>query len=223
MSLSTYDRPDGSYTSAIPSGTRAFRKKVAAHFGFDRTEVVRDRSRCQRQRSEHCECRATDFFTVDLSPTGNGRRLFNWCVEHHELLDIDAVIFNRRVVGFGNSTERDYEGASPHTDHVHVSLSRFAAANLTEALVQAALDQEGGDDLPLNDADLAKIRGVVKEEVKAQVEAFFAGVAAQAAGENPEVVSYAEEMRAIYARTRNLEYVLKKTLAEYPSTWPPGQ
>lgn len=136
MSLSSWDQPSGTYIGTIPPGTAAFRKVIAEFFGYSRTEVVRDRSRCAGQRSEHCECGAVDAFTTDLI---KGRILFHWCVANSDDLGIQSVIFNRRVIGFGDPDERVYHGPSPHTDHVHIGLNRWARKNLTEAMVREKL------------------------------------------------------------------------------------
>lgn len=137
-----YDPPNGSYTSKVPPGTQAFREAIAEYFGFTRTEVVRDRNRCVQQRSEHCECRGIDFFTIVFEV---GRPLFNWCVANNDL-GIQSVIFFRRVWGFGTPRERAYTGPSPHTDHVHVGLTRQAAQSLTKAQIQARLGGEEEDE-----------------------------------------------------------------------------
>lgn len=138
----TYNPPDGSYTSKVSPGTQAFRETIAEHFGFTRTEIVRDKSRCNKQRSEHCECRAVDFFTTIYEV---GRPVFNWCVANADL-GFQSVIFFRRVWGFGRDYERSYHGPSPHTDHVHVGLTRHAAQYLTKAQVQARLKGEEEDE-----------------------------------------------------------------------------
>lgn len=135
MSLSAYDAPNGSYTSAIPSGTAAFRKVIAEFFGFTRTEVVRDQSRCNQTGSEHCECGAVDCFTVVFE---KGRPFFDWCVEVADALGIQSVIFQHRQIGFGNPTER-HRAKGDHMDHVHVGLNRWARRNLTEAMVREKL------------------------------------------------------------------------------------
>lgn len=133
-----YDPPSGSYTSSIPSGTQAFRLVVAGHYQF-RTEVVRDQSRCQHTPSEHCECRAIDFFVQ----APGGRPLFDWAVANADPLGIQSVIHDRRVWGFGKWYERAYTGPSPHTDHVHIGLTIWASKNLTQAFVRKYLP--GGD------------------------------------------------------------------------------
>lgn len=147
MALDRYDRPTGSYTTTIPPGVCALRDGVAQHFGITRREVIRDRSRCQQQRSEHCECSAVDFFPPGMD-RALGRRIFEWCVANADDLGIQSVIFDRRVAGFGDRRERAYTGASPHRDHVHVGIDRWGRTHVTPATVTARLrgtpDLSGG-------------------------------------------------------------------------------
>lgn len=135
MSLDHYDAPTGAYTSRIPPGTTAFRRVIAEHFGFSRTEVIRDQSRCAQTRSEHCECGAVDCFTVLFE---KGRPFFDWCVANADALGVQSVIFQHRQIGFGNPTER-HRAKADHMDHVHVGLNRAARQNLTEVRVRALL------------------------------------------------------------------------------------
>lgn len=114
-----YDPPNGSYTSSIPRGVTAFRSTCADYFNFTRTEVIRDQSRCQQTRSEHCECGAIDFFTNDCP--GHARRFFDWCVAHADALGIQSVISCHRVWGFGNWSEREY-CLDPETRILHSDL-----------------------------------------------------------------------------------------------------
>lgn len=144
-----YDPARGFYTTQIPPGTAVLRSEIAKRFGYTRTEVIRDKSRCQDTPSEHCECRAIDFFTTDVT---KGRRLFDWLVSNAEDLGVQSVIFNRRAWGFGNWNERPYTGPSPHTDHVHVGLTRQASVNLTREQVVAKFPQEGAF-MALTDAE----------------------------------------------------------------------
>lgn len=138
MSLSHWDAPTGSYTAAIPPGTAAFRKVVAGNFGYTRSEVVRDKSRCIQKKSEHCECGAIDFFTTDPI---KGRTLFNFCVKNANSLGVQSVIFRDREIGFGNPQER-HRAKQDHFDHVHVGLNRWARKNLTEEMVREAIFKE---------------------------------------------------------------------------------
>lgn len=152
MSLSHYDAPNGSYTSSIPPGTQAFRTFIAQKFGFTRTEVIRDKSRCNHTRSEHCECGAIDFFTT---VTVKGRAVFDWCVKHEQATGVQSVIFQHRQIGFGNPTERHRDKAD-HLDHVHVGLNRWARANLTLEMLQG-LDEEEDDMAQVPQAEWDKL------------------------------------------------------------------
>jgi hypothetical protein len=162
MALNRYDAPTGAYSSRIPPGMAAFRKVVSEHFGYTRSEIVRDASRCRQTRSEHCECGACDFFTTDLL---KGRLLFDWLGKHADALGVQSIIFNRRVRGFGNPAERHYTGPSPHTDHVHAGLNRWARQYLTETDIRALLPGQPPpqeDDLtPEQAQDLADVKKAV--------------------------------------------------------------
>jgi hypothetical protein len=131
-----YDPPSGTYTSTIPPGIAAARRQLARHYGLSRTEVVRDRDRCARQRSEHCEARAIDAFS-QFQP--HRRLMFTDLVRLADTLGVQSVIADRRVWGFGTWTERDYTGPNPHTDHVHVGFTKHAARTLTDDYVRRAL------------------------------------------------------------------------------------
>src|SRR5688572_12638993 len=110
-----YDPVTEPYTQAIPPGTKAIREGVAAHFGITRHEVVRDLSRCRQQRSEHCVCRAVDWYTTDIVKGTAMRRFLIFAADK---LGIQAAIFNNIVWGYGDWRERS-PASSPHKDHVH--------------------------------------------------------------------------------------------------------
>lgn len=159
MSLNEWDAPTGVYIGTIPPGTAAFRKVVAEVFDFSRTEVVRDKSRCTHSSSEHCECGAVDAFTVLYK---KGRGFFEACVKVSGKLGIQSVIFWERVIGFGNPNERGYGGPSPHTDHVHVGLNRWARANLTEKMVRDAFAEIMEDDM-FSDDDRKRLENLERK------------------------------------------------------------
>lgn len=165
-----YD-PPGSYTSTIPSGVTAFRNHLKKKYGFTRTEVIRDQSRCNQTNSEHCVCRGIDFFTTDLKL---GRAVFLWCIANADRFGIQSVIFNRRVWGFGKWFERAYSPSGnatiEHRDHVHIGLNKWAAKNLTKALL------EGGEEFIVDKETAAQIRAIVAEELKKVIGApYFEG------------------------------------------------
>lgn len=165
MSLSRYDEPNGSYTSSIPPGTRAWRAYVDKKFSIERSEVVRDRSRCNAQGSEHCECGAVDHFPdrhASVDPK-QGRAIFDWAVKVSNAAGVQSIIYDRRVIGFGNPTERRYGGAHDHKDHVHVGLNRWARANLTQEFL-ATIDPDEEDD-EMKPADWQRLEAFVHKEV----------------------------------------------------------
>lgn len=147
-----YDPPDGTYTDRIPKGTTALRTYLKLHFGFTRTEVIRDQSRCRATDSEHCTCRAIDAFTT----TELGNELFDWAVANAERLGIQSAIYRDRQWGFGKCFIRP-RTKHDHWDHVHIGLTEWASQNLTLAMIE-------GDEM--TDEDWTKLRTIVAEEVQ---------------------------------------------------------
>lgn len=118
-----YDPPSGLYTQSIPPGTAHVRQLLVQMFGFTRTEVVRDRSRCNAKGSEHCECRAIDAFTTDIA---HGNEVFEWAIANAERYGIQSVIWRDREWGFGDWRIRHRE-KKDHYDHVHIGLNKKGA------------------------------------------------------------------------------------------------
>jgi hypothetical protein len=157
MSLDNWDAPNGEYTQVIPPGVKAIREGAAAHFGIELAfaQVIRAKSRCDADRSEHCECGAIDLFPPNEDFV-LGRRMFDFFVANEDVLGIQSVIFNRRVIGFGNTSERDYTGENPHVDHVHVGVNREARQSVTPAMVEECLAME--QFMTFTEAELANLR-----------------------------------------------------------------
>jgi hypothetical protein len=115
------------------------------YFGVGDLGIVRDRGRCPPNgpKSEHCDgARAWDPKCV--APSVVGDQMFAWAIRNADRLGIQSVIWNRRVWGYGNETVRPYHGTDPHTGHLHIGLNRWAAANLTEAMVKATFTTDEG-------------------------------------------------------------------------------
>lgn len=182
-----YDRPSG-YTSAIPPGTNALRYALAEHFGFTRTEVIRDRSRCQQQSSEHCVCRAVDLFTTD--PV-KGRAVFDFLVANAAALGIQSVIFRDREWGFGNWTERQRDKRD-HFDHVHTGLTIEASKTLTKEKVLALL-QGQEEYVPTKKEWDALVKDV--SDIKTGLFSKSAAKAKEATGRGDSVVNIAVDAR----------------------------
>jgi len=99
------------------------------------------------QLSVHAEGRADDM-GVPVGVTW-AQGLADELVAFSGELGIQGVIYNRRQ-WFANLNPTGawspYTGSDPHTGHLHVELSRHAAATLTAAQIYAVL----GGDMPLN-------------------------------------------------------------------------
>jgi hypothetical protein len=88
--------------------------------------------------SVHAEGRADDLMT---GGAGWGRTLADALVVNSGMLGVQLVIHNRRVWSCSapDAGWRDYHGINPHTDHLHVELTRAAASTLTAAYINTVL------------------------------------------------------------------------------------
>lgn len=92
--------------------------------------------------STHAEGRAIDVgFPVARHGWPAGHELADTLVQHHAELGVQQVIWARRVWRNTIGTWRNYSGRSAHLDHVHAELTRQAAAELTPAIIAAAVEE----------------------------------------------------------------------------------
>lgn len=103
-----------------------------------------------RPPSEHAEGRALD---IGLNANNAehrriAREIWDWLIKNADHLGIQSVIWNRRVWGFGRWSERDYNGKSPHTDHVHTGQNKAKARSLTRAQIEAVAPEQEDDLTP---------------------------------------------------------------------------
>jgi hypothetical protein len=93
--------------------------------------------------SLHGEGRAADLGV----PVGASwaQTLANQLVARSAELGVQCVIYNRRIWSgsYPHAGWRPYKGSHPHTDHLHVELTRNAARTLTAARIQRALTGSG--------------------------------------------------------------------------------
>lgn len=84
--------------------------------------------------SHHAEGRAIDFMIATLAggaaDVAKGQPLVDALGPHGQRLGIDQIIWNRRIWSGRSPGGRKYTGLSPHYDHVHLGLTREAAASL---------------------------------------------------------------------------------------------
>jgi hypothetical protein len=112
--------------------------------------------------SLHGEGRACDFGVTPHSAAW-GDELAEQLRLHSGELGIQCVIWNRRIWSgaYPAAGFRPYRGTNPHVDHLHVELTRGAAAALTPHRVHDVLS--GGDWLAM--ATMNEVRAVVREEL----------------------------------------------------------
>ncbi len=92
--------------------------------------------------SLHAEGRAIDVgYPIDR-PLGYapGRQLAADMVRHHQALGVQCVIFARSIWTNTHPTWRPYTGTADHFDHVHIELTREAAAGLTTDIIRQTME-----------------------------------------------------------------------------------
>lgn len=103
--------------------------------------------------SLHAEGRAIDVGYPVQRPDGHplGQLLAADMVRHHQALGVQGVIFARSIWTNTRPTWRPYTGAADHFDHVHIELTREAAAGLTTDIIRQTLEATTVPTLPEND------------------------------------------------------------------------
>lgn len=92
----------------------------------------------------HGEGRADDLGFPVGDPDGD--ELLRRLLKVPGRLGIQAIIYERRIYSAKSPKGRPYPGLVPHTDHLHVELTREAAAKLTYATVKRIME---GTKLPV--------------------------------------------------------------------------
>ncbi len=109
-------------------GTKAIGERIRSAFTIDRVEgyECRPRSTDASELSIHATGRAIDIF----AEPGAGDQVAKWLVVNAEELGVQLVVWNRTIwkITPAGPTSRAYAGPNPHTTHVHVELTREAAA-----------------------------------------------------------------------------------------------
>lgn len=75
--------------------------------------------------SDHPKGLAIDVMTGDTSPGGKGDQVAAWALGQPSVTYViwNRKIFDRRKSSGVISAGEDYDGRSPHTDHVHISFA----------------------------------------------------------------------------------------------------
>ncbi len=92
--------------------------------------------------SLHAEGRAIDVGYPTERPDGHvaGRQLAADMVRLHAALGVQCVIFARSIWTNTRPIWRPYTGTADHFDHVHIELTREAAAGLTTDIIRQTLE-----------------------------------------------------------------------------------
>ena len=97
----------------------------------------------------HGEGRACDFGFPIGDPDGN--RVLRRLLKHAGALGIQCIIYERKIYSAKSPKGRPYDGVVPHTDHLHVELTREAAHKLTftacRRILQRPIHLPGSRDL----------------------------------------------------------------------------
>ena len=108
--------------------------------------------------STHAEGRAGDDGFPTVRPNGHpdGTRLAELLVGQADPLGVQEVIWAGKIWTALRPSWHAYKGRSDHFDHVHWTITRNAAATLTEAAAGIILDN-GDDGMALTDDDIKRV------------------------------------------------------------------
>lgn len=129
-------------------GVIALANLLSTH--YDRPAYSLSRA-CIDQRSEHYDGRAVDWVLDAHDPHERriGDAAVTWLTDNDgemaHRLGIQSIIWNERSWGAGTGYWQAYAGQSPHTDHIHISLTWDGAAMRTSWWTGIALEEEQRD------------------------------------------------------------------------------
>jgi hypothetical protein len=95
-------------------------------------------------KSTHGEGRGVDFGLPMINGRANpiGHGIVPRLGAQGARLGIQTVIWDRRIWSAASPNGRPYTGVAPHYDHLHIELTRAAAAQMTLATFRAVLGEE---------------------------------------------------------------------------------
>jgi hypothetical protein len=127
----TYNPPTGPPSGGPTKGATNLEKLVAERYEVSPLGIYNPRDVCGNPwpnwrcaPSAHAEGRAVDFGVTKTT----GDALADWLVDNAPDLGVQEVIWYRRRWAANQPSWQSYSGRSPHTDHVHVALTRAAAS-----------------------------------------------------------------------------------------------
>ena len=107
--------------------------------------------------SVHSEGRACDL-GVQPEDARWGMSVADALRRHSRELGVQCVVWSRRIWSgaYADAGWRTYSGSHPHTDHLHVELTRDAAATLTTRHIRSVLARRGETSSPRKDRPVLK-------------------------------------------------------------------
>jgi hypothetical protein len=108
------------------------------------TGIYNDRNVAGTNRkSSHAEGRAIDIHLNANKPNDRvvGDELFHILIDAAHATGIDNVIWNRQIWSTRRPTIRQYSGANPHTDHIHVEFTRAGSQQQAFHLLEVKIAQ----------------------------------------------------------------------------------
>lgn len=115
-------------------GTQAFGQLLTSHYGSYVTSYSRA---CRADNSQHYEGRAVDWAANAFNPTEKARAdsIAAWLTANNgemaKRFGIMSFIWNRKAWDLYTLRWRDYNGPSPHTDHMHFAFTWDGAMQRT--------------------------------------------------------------------------------------------
>lgn len=124
---SRYDPAGNACTGGLTPGAASLRALLARLFrvedigGYACRPNTANRSRL----SVHAVGRALDV----MVGSSRGDMIADWLLANADALDVQLLIWRRRIWRSGQADVRVYTGPNPHTDHIHVEVLEGAVPN----------------------------------------------------------------------------------------------
>ncbi len=143
MTFPVHYQPAAKVAPGPTPGAKALMAWCLAHYHGTNLGIYNPRNvRGGQALSLHAEGRAIDVGYPTERPDGHvaGRQLAADMVRLHAALGVQCVIFARSIWTNTRPIWRPYTGTADHFDHVHIELTREAAAGLTTDIIRQTLE-----------------------------------------------------------------------------------
>lgn len=143
MTFPVHYQPAAKVAPGPTPGAKALMAWCLAHYHGTNLGIYNPRNvRGGQALSLHAEGRAIDVGYPVSRPDGHhmGQVLAAHMATFHADLGVQCVIFARRIWSNTRPAWRLYNGTADHFDHVHIELTREAAAGLTTDIIRQTLE-----------------------------------------------------------------------------------